>query len=60
MELADTVAIFKRSLQQNWERYTQYLEDGDSKAFKQVVDSESYEMKFLLKNLSVLVMCKRD
>lgn len=42
METAAAVAMFQRSQRTRGIRYTQFLDDGDSSAFKTVHDSKPY------------------
>lgn len=43
MEVEGAITLFHRSIQKYNVRYTEYLGDGDSAAYKSVVDSKPYE-----------------
>ena len=43
MEGAGAVAIFKRSIEKNNSVGSEYLGDGDTSSFKEVVDSQPYK-----------------
>lgn len=54
MEVAGVSKIFERSLQTYNVRYEQYLGDGDSRAFKHIVESKPYGSDFTISKLECL------